>query len=181
MMKSALTLAAMILACLSTRPSPERLLKEAKITLPEAIGVVLPELKDGTPVTAYLREENSRVLYVVTAAQGEGGVRMSIDAKTQEIVARTTLKKSYAKRIGASKVSMAKAIEIATARVAGKATGVEFELKKGKAVVEVKVFLDGKLYEVKIDAVTGSVLKVEQDDDEDDDGKDNDGDEDDDD
>ena len=60
-------------------------------------------------------------------------------------------------------------MEIALAKVAGKATGVEFELKKGNAVVEVKVFLDGKLYEVKLDSVTGSVIKVEQDDDDDDD------------
>src|SRR5581483_7538779 len=114
--------------------------------------------------------------YLLNVARGEGAVRMSVDARTREIVSNVPLKKSYAKLMGASKISMAKALEVALARVAGKATGVEFELKKGKAVAEVKVFLDGKLYEVKIDAVTGSVLKVEQDDDDEDDGNDDDAD-----
>jgi len=175
-MKTALAMLGMILACLSTRSSPDRLLKEAKVTLPEALETALPEVKDGTPVWAGLREENGRVLYLLNVARGEGAVRMSVDARTREIVSNVPLKKSYAKLMGASKISMAKALEVALARVAGKATGVEFELKKGKAVAEVKVFLDGKLYEVKIDAVTGSVLKVEQDDDDEDDGNDDDAD-----
>jgi len=180
-MKTALTLVGMILACLSTRTSPDRLLKEAKVTLPEALVTALPEVKDGTPVWAKLREENGRILYVLNVARGESAVRMSVDARTKEIVSNVPLKKSYAKLLGASKLSMAKAVEIALAKVAGKATGVEFELKKGKAVAEVKVFLDGKLYEVKLDAVTGSVIKVEQDDDDDDDdGNDDDADDDDD-
>ena len=131
-------------------------------------------VKDGTPVWAKLREENGRILYVLNVARGESAVRMSVDARTKEIVSNVPLKKSYAKLLGASKLSMAKAVEIALAKVAGKATGVEFELKKGKAVAEVKVFLDGKLYEVKLDAVTGSVIKVEQDDDDDDDDGNND-------
>ena len=182
MMKTALYLLGLALACLSTRHAPDRLLKEAKFTLPEAIQLALPEIKDGSPVSARLREEKSRILYVVNVAQGESAVRMSIDAKTKEIVAKTPVKKSYAKLVGASKVSMAKAIEIATAKVAGKATRAGFELKKGKAVAEVMVFLDGKLFEVKIDAVTGSIIKVEEDDDDDDDDDgDDDGDDDDDD
>lgn len=181
MVKTALTLVGMILACLSTRTAPDRLLKEAKVTLPEALETAMPEVKDGTPVWARLREEKSRILYVMNVARGEGAVRMSVDARTKEIVSNVPLKKSYAKLVGASKISMAKSIEIALAKVAGKATGVEFELKKGKAVVEVKVFLDGTLYEVKIDAVTGSVIKVEKDDDDDDDGNDDDADDDDDD
>jgi len=180
-MKTALYLLGLAIACLSTRHSPDRLLKEAKFTLPEAVEIALPEIKDGSAISARLREEKSRILYVVNVAKGETATRMSIDAKTKEIVARTELKKSYARLIGASKISMAKAIEIATAKVAGKATRVGFELKKGKAVAEVLVFLDGKLFEVKLDAVTGSVIKVEEDDDDDDDGDDDDGDEDDDD
>jgi uncharacterized membrane protein YkoI len=182
MMKTSLTVLGLILACLpTTRTSPDRLLKEAKISLPEAVEKALPEVKDGSPVFARLREENSRILYVVNVAQGEGAVRMSIDAKTQEVVSKTPLKKSYAKLIAASKVSMAKAVEIATGKVAGKATRVGFELKKGKAVAEVLIFHDGKLSEVKIDAVTGSVIKVDDDDDDDDDdGNDDDGDDDDD-
>src|SRR5580765_4930622 len=145
-MKTALYLLGLALACLSSaRPSPERLLKEAKITLPEAIELSLPEIKDGSAISARLREEKTRILYVVNVAQGETATRMSIDAKTKEIVSKTPVKKSYAKLVGASKISMAKAIEIALTKKAGKATRVSFELKKGKPVAEVLVFLDGKL------------------------------------
>jgi len=180
-LKTTLYLLSLAVACLTTaRPSPDKLLKEAKISLPEAVGLALPEIKDGSAISARLREEKSRVLFLVTVAQGETATRLSIDAKTKEIVSKTALNKSYATLVGASKVSMAKAVEIATAKVAGKATKVEFGLKKGKPVAEVLVFLDGKLFEVKLDAVTGSILKVEEDDD-DDDGDDDDGDDDDDD
>ena len=44
--------------------------------------------------------------------------------------------------------------------------------------MEVLVFLDGKLFEVKLDAVTGSVIKVEEEDDDDDDHDDGDDDDD---
>jgi uncharacterized membrane protein YkoI len=180
MVKYALYLAGLLMACLSTRNSPDRLLKEAKISLPEAVEKALPEIKDGSAVSARLREEKGRILYIVNVAQGETAVRMSIDAKTQEVVEKTALKKNYSKLIGASKITLAKAVAAATEKVAGKATRVNFGLKKGKAVAEVLVFKDGKLFEVKLDAVTGSVLKVEEDDD-DDDGDDDDGDDDDDD
>ncbi len=177
-MKIALYLLGLAIACLSTRHSPDRLLKEATVTLPEAVEIAVPEIKDGSPISARLEEKRGRILYVLDIATGETATRMSIDAKTKEIVSKTELKKSYAKLIGASKVSMGKAIEIATTKVSGKATRAGFGLKKGRAIAEVLVFLDGKLFEVKLDAVTGSVIKVEEDDD---DGDDDDGDEDDDD
>ncbi|HVR85070.1 MAG TPA: PepSY domain-containing protein [Planctomycetota bacterium] len=180
MVKTALYLLGLTMACLSTRHSPDRLLREAKISLPQAVEAALTEIPDGSPVSARLKEEKSRILFIVNVAHGQSALRMSIDAKTKEIVANTPLQKSYAKLSGLSKISMIKALEIATARVAGKATRVGFEFKKGKAVAEVLVFLDGKLFEVKIDAVTGSVIKVEEEDDEDDDGDDDGGDEDDD-
>jgi uncharacterized membrane protein YkoI len=181
MVKYALYVAGLLMACLSTRNSPERLLKEAKISLPEAVEKALPEIKDGNAVSARLREEKSRILYIVNIAQGETTVRMSIDAKTQEVVEKTTLKKNYTKLIGGSKITLAKAVSVATEKVAGKATRVSFGLKKNKPVAEVIVFKDGKLFEVKLDAVTGSVIKVEEDDDDDDDGDDDDGDDEDDD
>jgi uncharacterized membrane protein YkoI len=177
MMKSALYVLGLLLACLPMRHSPEKLLKEATVSLPEAVEKALPEIKEGSAVTARLKEDKGRVLYVVSVAQGEGAVRLSIDAKTKEIVEKASLKKNYAKLIGASKVTLAKAVEAAILKVPGKATRVHFELKKGKPVAEVIVFKDGKSFEVKLDAVTGSVIKVEEDDDDDDDGDDDDDDE----
>ena len=179
MMKSALYLVGLLLACLPLRHSPEKMLKEATVSLAEAVEKALPEIKDGNAIAARLKEDKGRVLFVVGVAQGESTVRMAIDAKTKEIVEKTTLKKNYVKLLGASKLSLAKAVEAALAKVPGKATRVGFEFKKGKPVAEVMVFKDGKLFEVKLDAVTGSVIKIEEDDD-DGDGDDGDGDEDDD-
>jgi|SRR6185295_774407 len=177
MAKMALYVAGLVLACLSTRTAPDRLLKEAKISLPEAVEKALPEIKDGNAVSARIREEKSRILYIVNIAQGETAVRMSIDAKTKEVVEKTTLKKNYSKLVGASKITIAKAVTAATEKVAGKASRVSFELKKGKPIAEVIVVKDGKLFEVKLDGVTGAVIKVEEDDD-DDDGDDDDDDDD---
>lgn len=179
MVKYAMVVAGLLLACLPTRTSPDRLLKEAKVSLPEAVEKALPEIKDGNAVSARIREEKSRILYLVTVAQGESAVRMSIDAKTNDVVEKTVLKKNYSKLVGASKLTIAKAVAAATEKVAGKASRVSFELKKGKPIAEVIVVKDGKLFEVKLDAVTGSVIKVEEDDD-DDDGDDDDDDDDDD-
>lgn len=180
MVKTALSLAGLLLACLSTRNSPERLLKEAKVSLPEAVEKALPEIKDGAAIAARLREEKGRVLYIVDIAQGEKTVRMSIDAKTQDVVEKTTLTKNRSTLIGASKITLARAVAAATEKVAGKASRVSFEMKKGRPIAEVLVFKDGTLFEVKLDGVTGSVLKVEQEDDDDDDGDDGDDDDDDD-
>jgi hypothetical protein len=110
MMKSAVYLVGLLLACLPLRHSPERLLKEATVSLPEAVEKALPEIKDGNAIAARLKEDKGRVLYVVSIAQGESAVRMAIDAKTKEIVEKTTLKKNYAKLLGASKLTLAKAV-----------------------------------------------------------------------
>jgi uncharacterized membrane protein YkoI len=174
MAKSVLMILGLLVACLPVRHSPEKLLKEATVTLPEAIEKALPEIKDGSAISARLAEDKGRVLYVVGVAQGTTGVRLYIDAKTKEVVQKIALKKSYAALIAASKLTPAKAIEAALLKVPGKATKVEFELKKGKPIAEVLVFKDGKTFEVKLDAVTGSVLKVEEEDDDDDDGDDDD-------
>ena len=180
MAKCALYVLGLLLACLPVRHSPEKLLKEATVTLPEAVEKALPEIKDGSAISARLAEDKGRVLYVVSVAQGTTGVRLFIDAKTKEVVQKAALKKNYAALVGASKLTIAKALEAAVLKVPGKATRVSFGLKKGKPVAEVMVFKDGKLFEVKLDAVTGSVIKVEEDDD-DDDGDEDDDDEDDDD
>jgi uncharacterized membrane protein YkoI len=179
MAKSVLMILGLLVACLPARHSPEKLLKEATVTLPEAVEKALPEIKDGSAISARLAEDKGRVLYVVTIAQGATGTRLYIDAKTKEVVQKAALKKSYAALIGASKLTLAKAVEAALLKVPGKATKVEFELKKGKPIAEVIVFKDGKTFEVKLDAVTGSVLKVEEEDDDDDDGDDDDEDDDD--
>jgi len=180
-MKSLLPLLGLLVVGGTPKSNPEKWLKEAKVALPEAVQQILPQVKDGTPIAARLAEEKGQILFLVSVAQGESGVRLSIDARTLEVTGKTALKKNYTKLVGASKLTFTKAVDLALKKVAGKATRVGFGLKKGKPIVEVKVWKDGKLAEVELDGVTGSVIKVDDDDDDDDDGDDDDDDDDDDD
>jgi len=159
---------------------PAELIKKAKLSLPEAAEKAVPEAKEGTPFSARLREEKGRLVYSIGFAQGEKSLRVLIDASTAEIVSTSTEAKSRSKMISGVKVAMPKLIEAAVAKVAGKATRVSYELKKGKPFAEIIVVKDGKLFEVKVDATTGLVTKVEEEDDDDDDEDDDEDDDDDD-
>jgi len=74
------------------------------------------------------------------------------------------------RKAGASKTTLARAIEIALLEVPGEALQAKIELENGKAIVEVTVFAQGRMVEVEIDGETGRVLEVEAEDGEDDDG-----------
>ncbi|HEU4339199.1 MAG TPA: PepSY domain-containing protein [Planctomycetota bacterium] len=78
----------------------------------------------------------------------------------------------------ALKVSLSKAIETALAKVDGQALNAEVELENGKAMIEVKILSNGKIWEVEIDGTTGAITEVEQEDDDDDDDDEDDGDDD---
>ena len=169
---TALFLGVTVVAAMPT--AKERMLSEAKISLPEAVAKAAPEAKDGSPVSARLKEEKGRIVYVVGVAQGETEIRFSMDAKTNELIGKTTVSRSHAKELALAKVSVLKAVEAALKKVPGKATGVEMEIEKGKAIIEVKIFNEGKSWEVEVDAATGEVIEVEQDDDDGDDDEDDD-------
>ena len=180
-MKCAWMILVALLSAMTPVNKPAELLSKSKVTLPEVVTKALPEVKEGTPFFAKLKEEKGRVIYTVSFAQGAGSVKLSIDAATSEVLSRTTEKKDHSKMISAVKITMASAIEAAVKKVPGKASRANFYCKKGKPMAEVVVVKEGKLFEVKLDAATGAVLKVEEDDDDDDDEDDDDDDEDDDD
>lgn len=76
---------------------------------------------------------------------------------------------------GVSATALAKAIETALQKLpGGEALAAEIEIENGKAMIDVKVFSHGKLYEVEIDAATGTVQEVDDEDDDDDDDEDDD-------
>lgn len=160
------------LAFLGVSGKREALVKEAKITLAEALEKAGSEVKDGTPVACELTSRKGAVQYSALLAKGKGSVSVSLDPKTGAVLGKTDLAKDFSKALAAAKISLAKAIEIATKRVPGKATDVELEFEDGRAVLEVEVFADGKVFEVEIDAETGQVLEVEEEDD--DEGEDDD-------
>jgi uncharacterized membrane protein YkoI len=147
----------------------EKLLKEAKLSLSEAIE---KGGKDGAPVGVRLTEEKGRLVYHVRMASGETSTRFAIDARTGELVEKAAEKKSYAKALAVAKLSVAKATEAALKKVPGKAYGVKLEMDKGKAVYEIRVLAGAKRHEVEVDAVTGAILDDEDEDDDDDDDDD---------
>ncbi|WP_348045126.1 PepSY domain-containing protein [Polaromonas sp.] len=53
-------------------------------------------------------------------------------------------------------------MEIGEKQGAGKSLGAEFDLEKGRAVWEVKVLGASGLQEFKVDAMSGQVVKVEE-------------------
>ena len=175
--------AGLLVVALLTAPAnkPAELINKAKLSLPEAVEKAAPEVKEGSPFFAKLKEVNGKVVYCMTFAQGQSSIKLSIDAATSEVLDKKTEKKDHSKAISASKLSMTKVIEAAVKKVPGKASRANFYLKKGKAMAEVIVVKEGKLFEVKVDAVSGAIVKVEEDDDDDDDADDDDDDDDDDD
>lgn len=157
---------------------PAELISKAKLSLTDVVAKVAPDVKDATPFFAKLKEEKGRVIYTVNFAQGGSSVKLLIDASTAEVINRTTEKKDRSKAISTSKLTMAGAIEAALKKVPGKASRALFYVKKGKPMAEVMVVKEGKLFEVKVDAATGAIIKVEEDDDDDDDEDDDDDDDD---
>jgi hypothetical protein len=78
---------------------------------------------------------------------------------------------------GVSATALARAIQTALDKLpGGEALAAEIEIENGKAMIEVKVFAGGKLYEVEIDGATGKIQEVEDEDDDDMDDDDGDGD-----
>ncbi len=178
-MKYACMIAAALLCAAAPVNKPAELLSKTKLSLTDALTKGIPEVKDATPFFVKLKQEKDRVVYTMTFAQGKESVKISIDAATSEVFGRTVEKKDHSKAISAAKISMAGAIDAALKKVGGKASRANFYLKKGKPMAEVIVVKDGKLFEVKLDAATGAVVKVEEDDDDDDDADDDDDDDDD--
>lgn len=149
----------------------EKLLREAQFPLPASVEKAGKDLKDVTPVSAWLRDLKGRTVYTVRFAQGGEQLRITLDAKTGEVIEKATEKKNRTRALALSKTSVARAIEIALEKVAGKAYRVRLGLEKNRAVYEVIVLSGGKRHEVEIDAATGKIIDVEPDDDEDDDKK----------
>ena len=70
-MKCAWMILVALLSAMTPVNKPAELLLKSKVTLPEVVTKALPEVKEGTPFFAKLKEEKGRVIYTVSFAQGE--------------------------------------------------------------------------------------------------------------
>lgn len=62
-----------------------------------------------------------------------------------------------------AKISLSEAIVKAQTRANGTAVSAEMDRRLGKAIFEVEVISGGRLFDVKLDAVDGSVIDVKED------------------
>lgn len=109
-------------------------------------------------------------------AKARGYHEMSTDVQVEKVAHKKEKRPapSPARLAASCKVSLSAAIESALGKVKGQALNAEVELENGKALIEVTIVLDGKVWEVEIDGTTGAVIEVEQEDDDDDDDDDDD-------
>ena len=103
----------------------------------------------------------SGLVVVLLAAVAAGafyfGSRHSEHHRSRERAATMSLQ-------GKSLIDMSRAIDLATARVAGDVLKVELENEDGRFVYEVKVLAtDGRVREIKLDAQDGSLIEIEDD------------------
>lgn len=115
-----------------------------------------------------MKKTTAKILAATLIATGLTGTSLAVAAQTDTNEAPLT-----------SDLSISQVSEIALGAQAGTIEEIELENEDGKAVFEVEIKTDTGEVEVMIDAATGDVLSMEQDDDGDDDEDGDDGEDDD--
>ena len=143
-------------------------LAKASITLAEAVNRA--EAKTGgKAVEAELEVEKDALFFEVETLKEGVRIEVKIDARTGEVIATEVEKDKKGKAAGLAEalktatVSLAGVIVQAESAAGGKAVEAELEVEKERSVFEVSILKDGAEIEVKIDPVTGKVLKIEKD------------------
>jgi len=161
-MKYAFVLAAAGLVCAFAGPDYAKLLEKAKLTLSEAVEKATKEVPGGNVVTAYMEENGGKPRFYLYVAKDHKTMEISLDLSDGTVTEKETIQDDDSKIVGAVKIKLAKAIEIALQKVPGKAVYADFDIdEKGPPEAEVDVFAGGKVTKVYIHAVTGEVLKTD--------------------
>jgi uncharacterized membrane protein YkoI len=143
-------------------PDYAKLLENAKFSLADAIAKASKEVPGGTPVSAYMEDNEGKPRFFVYFAKETKTIEIALDLKDGTVTQKETLNEDDSKVVSAAKISMSKAIETALNKVPGKAVYADFDLdEKGPVEAEVDVFAGGKVTKVYINAVTGDVIKTE--------------------
>lgn len=158
----------------------KQLAKEATITKEEAISVALKEVA-GKVGDTELEDEDGTVVYGVEVTDDQGNQQdVKVDAKTGKVLKveaddeneeegdkdeEVSDKLEQQKLEKEAKISAKESITIALKEINGQVTETELEDEDGTVVYGVEITDNqGKKHDVKIDAKTGKVLKVEDDD-----------------
>jgi uncharacterized membrane protein YkoI len=135
-----------------------KLLKEAKLTLGEAVGKALTEAKEGVAVEAELEEEGGRTVFSINVAQGTKILEVLLDAKDGSVVEKAVENEDQSAAAGAAKITLVRAIETALKKSPGSAVCAKLRMNGGKPEAQIQVFADGKVAVVRIDAASGEIL-----------------------
>ena len=160
----------------------KQLAKEATITKEEATKAALKEVA-GKAAKTELEDEDGKVVYGVEVTDDQGKKQdVKVDAKTGKVLkveaadenekgdkeekdGEVSDKQEQQQLAKEAKISAKESTTIALKEVKGQVTDTELEDEDGTVVYGVEITDDqGKKHDVKIDAKTGKVLKVDVDD-----------------
>ena len=150
---------------------------KAKLTLAEAVDAALKKVPKGKAVEAGLEHGDDGTVFLIEVVSGKKHLEVEIDSATGEALdveeeneATEEAEKGADEpddeeleneAAATSKTSLADAIRTATKEVKkGKAFNAEFQREQGKLVIEIELLDGDDVKVVNIDAKTGKMLKV---------------------
>jgi uncharacterized membrane protein YkoI len=143
-------------------PDYAKLLEKAKLTLSEAVEKGAKEVPGGSVVSAYMEENEGKPRYFLYVAKERKTVEVSLDLTDGSVLEKETLPDDDSKILGAVKIPLGKAIEIALKKVPGKAVYADFDVDdQGPPEAQIDVFARGKVTKVYVHAVTGEVIRTD--------------------
>ncbi len=157
---------------------------EAKITMTEARAIALKRIP-GTILDEELEKENGRLQYALDVCKDGKIYDVEIDAKTGAVLQaalddddddddedgeENDSPEMQAKLAKEAKISIEQARSTALGRVSGKITEEELEMENGKLVYSIEIRdKNQKTFDVEVDAKTGAIVNVEEENDDDED------------
>jgi hypothetical protein len=161
-MRAFLPAIAMSLLALRQDQDYDKLLKEAKFTLAEAVDLAVKASKaERTPLQAWIEERNGKRKFVVNGSQGDRIFSVSMDLAEGKVLLTALGKTDRSAIANAFKIKLADAIQTALQREKGQVVKVVFDLNaERKPEGTVTVFNNGKIRVVTIDGETGKITAV---------------------
>ena len=143
-------------------PNYEEMLKESKLTLSEALDKAQAEAKDCVPVAAELEKYGKNIIFSVNFAKEKKSHFLTLDVKEGKVTEKEESKLNQTKTVKSIKVTLKDAIDKAIKKVEGKAVWAGVVTKGKNTFVQVRVFKEGKLYAVNVNAEDGVVASSDE-------------------
>lgn len=147
----------------------DALLRDARVTLVEALELAAEGSKAALPYHADLETESGRVIFAVDLVVGGRTLEVKIDARDGKILKRKNEDDEDEPCVEPSSIPLARAVTLALEEVPGRAVEAEFKRVLGQVRVDVTIVQDGQVKRVRLDGRTGEVENIRDDDPEKDD------------